>query len=509
MPNRIRPENAHRAHRGRSSVRHALTTILLICSIGAIRVMAASGSGAYFAQATAGAVHSTASSLAVTFPSSTVAGDVILVGFDYATTASASSVTDSQGNAFTQVGSPVTTPGGATSAIYYATNIKSGSDTVTVHLSASSAFIEVYQAEYHGVNTASPIDAHVGATGAAGTVSSGNATTTVAGDIIFGYCVGDSACTAGAGFASRSTLDGNLTEDMTAGNPGAYAATGVANSSWSMKMVALKPAGATITSPTTANGTVGGSFSYQITASNSPTSYSATGLPAGLSLNTTTGLISGTPTAAGTYSVTLSATGSTGTASGTLTLTITPASYFAQTTASAVHGSASSLSVSFPNKTVAGDLILVAFDYPSNATVSSVGDTQGNAFAEVGSQLTSPGGTRSVVYYATKITGGPDTVTVKLTANCTVIEVYLSEYYGLNSASPIDTEAGATGSSSAVSSGNATTTVTGDIIYGYCVGDWACTEDRGFLPDRRPRQPRRRQDYRRSGSLCRHRVRYQ
>ena len=54
-------------------------------------------------------------------------------------------------------------------------------------------------------------------------------------------------------------------------------------------------------------------FSYQITASNGPIiSYSATGLPAGLSVNTSTGLISGTPTTAGTYSVTISATNSSG-----------------------------------------------------------------------------------------------------------------------------------------------------------------------------------------------------
>src|SRR5207248_3462033 len=65
-------------------------------------------------------------------------------------------------------------------------------------------------------------------------------------------------------------------------------------------------------------------FSYQITATNNPTSYSATGLPAGLTVNTTTGLISGTPTTAGTYTVTISATNSGGTGSATLTLTIKP-----------------------------------------------------------------------------------------------------------------------------------------------------------------------------------------
>jgi hypothetical protein len=79
-----------------------------------------------------------------------------------------------------------------------------------------------------------------------------------------------------------------------------------------------------ITSPLTASGTVGQAFSYQITATNSPTSFNATGLPAGLSVNTTTGVISGTPTTAGNSSVTISATNSAGTGSATLALTIAP-----------------------------------------------------------------------------------------------------------------------------------------------------------------------------------------
>src|SRR5439155_21469479 len=79
-----------------------------------------------------------------------------------------------------------------------------------------------------------------------------------------------------------------------------------------------------ITSPTTASGTVGVPFSYQITAVQTITTWGAAPLPAGLSGNTISGLISGTPTVVGTFSVTLSATNGNGTGTATLTLTINP-----------------------------------------------------------------------------------------------------------------------------------------------------------------------------------------
>jgi chitodextrinase len=78
-----------------------------------------------------------------------------------------------------------------------------------------------------------------------------------------------------------------------------------------------------ITSAWAAAGTSGAAFTYQITATNSPTSYNATGLPANLGINTTSGYISGTPTTAGTFTVIITATNASGTSSGIgLTLTI-------------------------------------------------------------------------------------------------------------------------------------------------------------------------------------------
>lgn len=64
-------------------------------------------------------------------------------------------------------------------------------------------------------------------------------------------------------------------------------------------------------------------FTYQIQATNSPTSYGASSLPAGLALNAATGVISGTlPAAVATYTIGLSATNAGGPATGTLTLSV-------------------------------------------------------------------------------------------------------------------------------------------------------------------------------------------
>jgi len=54
-----------------------------------------------------------------------------------------------------------------------------------------------------------------------------------------------------------------------------------------------------ITSPSVWNANVGVASNYQITANDSPTSFSATGLVTGFSINESTGLITGTPTAPG------------------------------------------------------------------------------------------------------------------------------------------------------------------------------------------------------------------
>ena len=77
-----------------------------------------------------------------------------------------------------------------------------------------------------------------------------------------------------------------------------------------------------INSAASATGVVGTAFSYQIAATNNPTSFNAIPLPTGLSVNSTTGLIFGNPTVAGVFTSTISAINSGGTGAATLTMTI-------------------------------------------------------------------------------------------------------------------------------------------------------------------------------------------
>jgi subtilisin-like proprotein convertase family protein len=77
-----------------------------------------------------------------------------------------------------------------------------------------------------------------------------------------------------------------------------------------------------ITSTLTATAVLNVPFYYQITATNSPTSFVAANLPPGLALNMSTGVISGTPSATGGYNVSINATNADGQDTQTLVITV-------------------------------------------------------------------------------------------------------------------------------------------------------------------------------------------
>jgi hypothetical protein len=145
----------------------------------------------------------------------------------------------------------------------------------------------------------------------------------------------------------------------------------------------------TITSPTTASGTVGGSVSYQTTATGNPTRYNLSGtLPTGLTFNSSTGRITGTPTQSGVFTVSLTATSGSYTGpSVSLRITI-PAlvgSYTSGYAASSQYSISYTAAKAFDNK--AGTMWFsasaafphtIARDFGSPATIASISLNNGH-----------------------------------------------------------------------------------------------------------------------------------
>jgi subtilase family serine protease len=137
----------------------------------------------------------------------------------------------------------------------------------------------------------------------------------------------------------------------------------------------------TVTNPGSQTGTVGTAASLQINATDSASgqtlTYSATGLPAGLSISSSTGLISGTPTTAGSNSVTVTAkdtTGATGSASFTWTInsatgnTVTVTNPGSQT---GTVGTAASLQINATDSASGQTLTYSATGLPAGLSISS------------------------------------------------------------------------------------------------------------------------------------------
>ncbi|MGA0848654.1 MAG: DNA/RNA non-specific endonuclease, partial [Chthoniobacterales bacterium] len=167
------------------------------------------------------------------------------------------------------------------------------------------------------------------------------------------------------------TTPGTYTVGLTATNAG-----GDGTASLTINVQA-NPGAPSITSNLLATGQINTAFTYQITASNSPTSYTAANLPAGLTINTSTGLISGTPTAGGTFNATISALNDLGSDTKTLqilvrvpTLSLTPASLNPFTADAGFHSATQSYTLGGSELT--GSITVRA---PQNFEISTDGTT--------------------------------------------------------------------------------------------------------------------------------------
>ena len=214
-----------------------------------------------------------------------------------------------------------------------------------------------------------------------------------------------------------------------------------------------------ITSATAASGQSGVPFSYQITGTNGPGSFGASGLPTGISINTTTGLISGTTFLIGSFNATVTATNGTGTGNQVLTISTTlgpPVINSAATTNSVVtvpfsyQITAANAPTSFGASGLPGGLSVNT----GTGLISGIPTQTGSFTATISAANAIGGGTQSLVF--TNVNPPAPTVAAR------------SATVGFNTATPIDVTTAVSGqfSSIAVSTppANGSTSVSGNII---------------------------------------------
>jgi hypothetical protein len=251
------------------------------------------------------------STLAVPYAAPQMAGslNLVVVGW-HDPSAQVLSVADSNGNLYQRAVGPTTSPDIGSQSVYFASNVAAaaaGINSVAVTFTSPAALAEIRIIEYQGIEPSNVIDITAAGTGSGSTAASALTTTTFRNDLLFGALWSPSATTLPqAGLTARlTTLSGTLLEDATVSAVGTYTmqASVAPPSPWIVQMVAFRDQNhaPVFTSPGNQNSPVGANVSLHLNATDpdaDPLTYTATGLPQGLSINATTGVITGTLQAA-------------------------------------------------------------------------------------------------------------------------------------------------------------------------------------------------------------------
>jgi hypothetical protein len=138
-----------------------LVLTLALCLVWLLSVQSARAAAAYI-QGNSTTTASATSSIATTFSSAQLSGDLNIVVVEWQQGVTVSSITDQSGNTYQLALGPSLDGGSGGQSIYYAANIKAaaaGANTVTVTFSASSTNGGGLRAvEYSGIVTVNPLD---------------------------------------------------------------------------------------------------------------------------------------------------------------------------------------------------------------------------------------------------------------------------------------------------------------------------------------------------------------
>ncbi len=227
--------------------------------------------------------------------------------------------------------------------------------------------------------------------------------------------------------------------------------------------------------------TAGTSYSVTITASGGvgPYAWSGTGVD-GLTFSAT-GLLSGTPSQAGTFTQNVTVKDSTGTtASASLSLSVTALTLGSSGSAitlvqhAGLDSSGISATLAFNSNNSAGNWIGVAIRAGALNEVFTVTDSNGNPYHKAIQFNETGNGNTLGIFYAENVAAGANTITVSDTTSAT-LRFAILEYSGVAASNSLDVTATAQGDSASPNSGNATTTANGDLLLGAIMTSDAAT----------------------------------
>lgn len=148
-------------------------------------------------------------SAGLAFVSNNTAGNAIITGVRYGAVGRTVTMSDSRSNTYAQA---ITGTGGVDGFIHYASNIGAGANTVTATISGTPADTLRWAIhEYSGLAATNMLDQVNQGTGTSTTPDSGNVTTTVGNELVFGVLAANpvgatTTATAGSGYTIRENL---------------------------------------------------------------------------------------------------------------------------------------------------------------------------------------------------------------------------------------------------------------------------------------------------------------
>ena len=452
---------------------------------------------------------SSSGTVTLALPKTSGAGHALIVGVSF-WPLDLSSVTDSSGDTFTR---GLTTSlyhnvsqGVMYTNFYYAKSTAGGASSITLKFSGGSTYVVAAVAEVAGLNSSAPLDAaaYKESLSSASPWSSAAISTATANEYLFSWATDEwnslSCSNPTSGWAETQNSSGATLclLDRTISTAGSYQAAVTPSSAfnYAMEIVAFKgassvPAPLAISTTTLPAGTVGTAYSTTLAATGgvSPYSWSASGLPSGLTISSA-GTISGTPTASGTFSASITVLDSTNakvSASETIGVASTPAptqppvsssiTVIQRATLNQQPSSSGTVTLALPKASGAGHALIVGVSFwPLD--LSSVTDSSGDSFTRgLTTSLyhnVSQGVMYTNFYYAKSTAGGASSITLKFSGGSTYVVAAVAEVAGLNSSAPLDAAAynESLSSASPWSSAALTTATANEYLFSWAADEW-------------------------------------